>query len=174
MSQLWGLEAVAKKNWQERRWERSINWLQVPVPLEGLLLTERNCSALQGQSIPAEQMAFLSLKTSTDRGNNAVEISGLDFKGHLRMQRNCSLLKSPDQSLSWCILNADSLSRILCWGGEEGEEEEEMRRALTLKDLSCKALLCRTVLTRGAAPLQHSSAASVPLQRAVCLPVSPH
>lgn len=120
-------------------------------------------------------MAFLSLKTSTDRGNNAVEISGLDFKGHLRMQRNCSLLKSPDQSLSWCILNADSLSRILCWSGEEEEEEEEeMRRALTLKDLPCKAVLCRTVLTRGAAPPQDSSAASVPLQRAVCLSVSPY
>lgn len=175
MSQLRGLDAVAKKNWQERRWERSINWLQVPVPPEGLFLTERNCSALQGQSIPAEQMAFLSLKTSTDCGNNAVEISGLDFKGHLRMQRNCSLLKSPDQSLSWCVLNADSLSRILRWSGEEGgEEEEEMRRALTLKDPPCKALLCRAVLTRGAAPPQDLSAASVPLQRAICLSVSPY
>jgi len=114
------LDAVAKKNWQDRRWKRSINWLQVPISPEGLFLTERNCSALQEQSIPAEQMAFLSLKTSTDHGKNAAEISELDFKGHLRMQRNCSLLKSPDQSLSWCISNTDSFTRIFCWSGEEG------------------------------------------------------
>lgn len=158
MSQPQGLDTLAKKNWQDRRWRRSINWVQVPISLEGLFLTERNCSALQGQSIPAEQMAFLRLKTSTDHGNNAAEISELDFKGHLRMQRNCSLLKSPDQSLSWCISNTDSFTRIRCRSGEEGGVEKRRQGGnLTLKGLPLKTLLCKEVGATGASPHQWTS-----------------
>lgn len=145
MSQPRGRDAAAKKNWQDRRRRRSINWLQAPISLEGLLLTERNCSALQGQSIPAEQMAFLGLKTSTDRGNNAVEISELDFKGHLRMQRNCSFIKKrgPESlpvHIEYRSFHKDPFA---------GAGRRRQGGNLTLKDLPVEALLYGEVTAGG-------------------------
>lgn len=90
-------------------------------------------------------MAFLGLKTSTDRGNNAVEISELDFKGHLRMQRNCSFIKKRGPASLPVHIEYRSFHKDPFAGAGSRRQGGN----LTLKDLPVEALLYGEVTAGG-------------------------